>query len=351
MENCNSNAKEEFITRYLNKLSTVVDQNTLNIMKDAFWSVSYDFSFQQIECTDVSTTDGSQTKYLFNYFSIGKLSSGMAACSIEQYRLAVRQLCEFCNKELNNITTEDVMYFLVEYKRIHNVSDVSMEGKRKYLSSVFSYLTKHKKIKENPMLLIEPIRHKECVKKPLNDSEIEMLRINCKEKRDLAIINLFLDTGIRVSELCGIKLDDVDFSKLSCVVLGKGNKEREVYFSGKTAIHIREYLKERKDITIDSMGIKYNKNTPLFVSVKNPYNAIQKETVEQMVRNLGQSSGVVRVHPHLFRSTYATRLAQKGVSVNIIAKSLGHANLNTVERYALLDNVHIEQSIRCIGFN
>ena len=115
--------------------------------------------------------------------------------------------------------------------------------------------------------------------------------------------------------------------------------------------NMAEALKERKDITIDSMGIKYNKNTPLFVSVKHPYNAIQKETVEQMVRNLGQSSGVVRVHPHLFRATYATRLAQKGVSVNIIAKSLGHANLNTVERYALLDNVHIEQSIRCVGFN
>ena len=133
--------------------------------------------------------------------------------------------------------------------------------------------------------------------------------------------------------------------------LGKGNKEREVYFSGKTAIHIKEYLKERKDITIDGMGIKYNKGTSLFVSTKYPYKHIQKTTVEQMIRNLGQASGVVRVHPHLFRATYATRLAQKGVSVNIIAKSLGHANLNTVERYALLDNMHIEQSIRCVGFN
>ena len=351
MENYNNNAKEEFITRYLSKLSTIFDQKSLSIMKDMFWSVSYDFSFQQIKCTDVSTTDGSQTEYLFNYFSIGKLSSGMTTRSLEQYKLAVRQLCEFCNKELNTITTEDVMYFLVEYKRVHNISDISMEGKRKYLSSVFSYLTKHKKIKENPMLLVEPIKHKECVKKPLDDSEIEMLRINCKKKRDLAIVNLFLDTGIRVSELCGLKLENVDFTRLSCVVLGKGNKEREVYFSGKTAIHIKEYLKERKDITIDGMGIKYNKGTSLFVSTKYPYKHIQKTTVEQMIRNLGQASGVVRVHPHLFRATYATRLAQKGVSVNIIAKSLGHANLNTVERYALLDNMHIEQSIRCVGFN
>ena len=167
----------------------------------------------------------------------------------------------------------------------------------------------------------------------------------------LAMRGSILDTGIRVSELCGLKLENVDFTRLSCVVLGKGNKEREVYFSGKTAIHIKEYLKERKDITIDGMGIKYNKGTSLFVSTKYPYKHIQKTTVEQMIRNLGQASGVVRVHPHLFRATYATRLAQKGVSVNIIAKSLGHANLNTVERYALLDNMHIEQSIRCVGFN
>ncbi len=126
-----------------------------------------------------------------------------------------------------------------------------MDIKRKYLSSVFSYLYKHKKIADNPISIVEPVKYKKCIKVPLKDEEIELLKINTTNSRDLAIIHFFLDIGVRVSELCGINLEDVDFKNYTCKVLGKGNKERTVAFSGKTAMRLNEYLKQRKDINMN----------------------------------------------------------------------------------------------------
>lgn len=264
--------------------------------------------------------------------------------------MALRQLIEFTNKELPDLTTDDIMYFFITYKRLHNVSDATMEGKRKYLSSIFAYLTKHKKIKENPMLLIESIKCKQKIEKPLMDEEVETIRINCNNKKETAIVDFLLDTGVRVSELCNIKMGDIDFNNYSAIVTGKGNKEREVYFSGKTAIRLDDYLNTRNDLMKTNFGYQYNMDCPLFINQRNN-NAICKESVERIMRDIGFRSGVNRLHPHLFRATFATRLAQNGVSANTIARALGHANLSTVDRYIRMNTKDIEQQIRSVGFN
>lgn len=225
-----------------------------------------------------------------------------------------------------------------------------MDIKRKYLSSVFSYLYKHKKIADNPMSIVEPVKYKKCIKVSLKDEEIELLKINTTNSRDLAIIHFFLDTGVRVSELCGINLEDVDFKNYTCKVLGKGNKERTVAFSGKTAMRLNEYLKQRKDINMNGTYCTYASNTPLFAS-RNGYPArLCKTAIESMVRKLGIISGVTRVHPHLFRATFATRLAERDTDIGVIAKLLGHADLESVNRYVLIDQTKIEATIRQKGF-
>lgn len=224
-----------------------------------------------------------------------------------------------------------------------------MDCKRKYLSSVFSYLAKHKKIAEDPMLLIEPVKYKKCVKVPLLDEEIESLKVNCTNARDLAIFQFSLDTGVRVSELCGINLSDIDFRKYNCKVLGKGNKERIVSFSGKTMIRINEYLKQRKDINFNGAFMQYADNTPLFKSFKSN-DRIHVSGVECMMRKVGAKSGVIRIHPHLLRATFATRLAEKDTDIGVIAKLLGHTDLQSVNRYVLIDQNKIEQTVRQKGF-
>lgn len=341
--------KEEMITMYLNEIMERFDGSDLQYLKDKFWAVSFNFCVDRIDSTEISTTNGETTEILFNYFRIGKLSSGKAEGTIDQYRRVVYQLCDFCHKELNMITTDDVLYFLTKYKKTYNVKESTMDSKRKYLSSVFTYLHKHKKLNENPMDLVEPVKYKKCIKVPLSDEEIETLKINCSNARDLAIIQFSLDTGVRVSELCGINLSDIDFRRYTCKVLGKGNKERTVSFSGKTMMRINEYLKQRKDINFNGAFMQYTDDTPLFKSFRN-CDRIHKGGVEAMMRKLGSKSGVIRLHPHLLRATFATRLAEKGTDIGIIAKLLGHANLSTIDRYVLIDQTMIDRVVRQKGF-
>lgn len=343
-------AKDEMLMQYMKACMERFSSDDLKFLEEKFWMVSFNFSVQTIDSTELATTDGQTTELLLDYFRIGKLSSGKSSSTIEQYIRVVHQLCDFCHKEINLITTDDVMSFMVRYKELNNVKDSTMDIKRKYLSSVFSYLYKHKKIVDNPMSIVEPVKYKKCVKIPLSDEEIELLKINTTNARDLAMVHFFLDTGVRVSELCGIKLEDVDFRKYTCKVLGKGNKERTVAFSGKTAMRLNEYIKQRKDIKINGTYMKYPANTPLFASRKGNPVKLSKTAVESMVRKLGQRSGVVRVHPHLLRATFATRLAERDTDIGVIAKLLGHSDLESVNRYVLTDQAKIEATLRQKGF-
>lgn len=198
---------------------------------------------------------------------------------------------------------------------------------------------------------IEPVGYTAKIKTPLTDEEIERIKIACElqgiktGQRNYAIINFFLDTGVRVSELCGIKLRDVDFNKRKCKVLGKGNKERYVYFSGGCKIRLLEYLKSRTDIVFNGLDMEYKIETTLFASLDYNHHPLKKGGIEFMLKKVGQNSGVIRLHPHLLRATFASRLAQKNVDINIIAKLLGHANLNTIGRYVILSENDIQKSV------
>jgi site-specific recombinase XerD len=333
--------KDELINALVVKLA---DETNMSI-KDLRQAISmelFNYSINEIDTTELTTTNGNTTNALFQYFAVGKLSSNKSQETLKQYRLVVNQLCDMLNKELNMITTEDVNYFLVMYKQIYNVSDCTMENKRLCLSSIFGYLYNHKKIDDNPMLRIEPVGYTSKVKTPLSDEEIERIKIACelqsgkKGRRNYAIINFFLDTGVRVSELCNIKLKDVDFEKRRCKVLGKGNKERYVYFTGGCKIRMIEYLKDRNDIVFNGYDMDYNLDTKLFTSLNYKHHDLHKSGIECMLKQIGKESGVLRLHPHLLRATFASKLAKKGVDINIIAKLLGHANLNTIGRYVIL---------------
>lgn len=145
-------------------------------------------------------------------------------------------------------------------------------------------------------------------------------------------------------------MEDVDFKNYTCKVLGKGNKERTVAFSGKTAMRLNEYLKQRKDINMNGTYCTYASNTPLFASRKGYPARLCKIAIESMVRKLGIISGVTRVHPHLFRAIFATKLAERDTDIGVIAKLLGHADLESVNRYVLIDQTKIEATIRQKGF-
>ena len=351
------NAKESLITKFLLKVADRIGNGNLAFIRDQLSAVLYGYEVSEIEHTEVTNTyTGETTAALIRYFSIGKISAGMALNSLEQYQRTARQLCDFTGKELNMITTEDVRYFLVEYPCKNPtgkiISGATMDSKRRLLSSIFDYLRKNKQIAENPMDQIERIKYKKTIKKPLTEAQIEEVKVACEHTgrnrvRNYAMLLFMLDTGVRVSELSNIMLADVNFEELSVKVLGKGNKERMVYFSPKTKIRLREYLKNRKDIDIFTTGQNLA-NVPLFASSKKPYIKMSKRAIECMVRSVGEAAGI-HAFPHLMRATGATMWHNNGMPIDICAALLGHESIQTTMTYVKDSPEQVKAAYRRYG--
>lgn len=328
--------KENLINSLVIKLA---DSTSLSVgeLKSQLEVAMYNWDVQKIENTEISVKDGTTTNDLLDYFRIGKLSSNKSIETIVQYQSVVKQLCDMMNKELNMITTEDVRYFLVMYKHNNNVSDATMESKRLYLSSVFTYLFKNHKINVNPMDCIEPITCTSKVKKPISQEEFELILIACEGNRRLiALIYLLINTGVSVSELCSIKVKDVDFSNKRILVLGKRSKERYVYFNGRTKTRLIDYIKnDRPDITFNNGDMIYGIDTPLIASEKNGFHKLSKNSIEKMIKTLGIKSGVDRIHPHLFRTTFATNQFLAGKDINTVSRLMGHSKIETTALYII----------------
>ncbi|MEF2927036.1 MAG: tyrosine-type recombinase/integrase, partial [Catenibacterium sp.] len=212
---------------------------------------------------------------------------------------------------------------------------VSIDNIRRNLSSFFSWLEEENYILKSPMKRIHKIKTDKVIKETLSDESLECLRDSCDNLRDLAIIDLLASTGMRVGELVNINIEDIDFENRECVVFGKGNKERPVYFDARTKIHLKNYLKSRTD-----------DNPALFVSLDKPFNRLQISGVEIRLRNLGRRLGIHRVHPHKFRRTVATRAIDKGMPIEQVQSLLGHSQIDTTMHYAMVNQNNVKESHR-----
>ena len=352
-----SNCKEELVNVILYSMVDKIDTKQFEQLKHCLQVSFYDYTIEKHETTVVSCGYENTTKDLIDYYTICKLGSGRTQDTIKQYIRVVYQLCNMVHKELNMITSDDVIYFLAKYPytKTPNVSRCTMDSKRRYLSSVFSLLKKHKKIAENPMDMVEQIKYKSKIKQPLEQKEIDNIKYAISNEknemvksRNIAIVQLFLDTGIRVSELSNINISDINFDKNEIKVLGKGNKERIVLFSDSTLSTIIDYLKFREDILILEDKIECDFDAPLFMN-KAKTRRLKSSGIQNMLKKLRKPSGVFRLHPHLLRSTAATDLAKEGIAIDIIAKYLGHAGLNVIQRYVINSQEHIKLELKKVG--
>lgn len=185
------------------------------------------------------------------------------------------------------------------------------------------------------MRRIHKIKTKQAVKEVITDEMIEQLRDHCKCKRDLAMIDLLYSTGIRVGELVGLNRTDINFGERECVVYGKGDKERRVYFDAKSKLHLQDYLKERVD-----------DNPALFVTLDAPYERLKISGVEIRVRELGRKLNMDKIHPHKFRRTMATRAIDKGMPIEQVQKILGHSQIDTTMQYAIVNQNNVKSAHR-----
>ena len=270
---------------------------------------------------------------LVTNFIDAKYLEGCSMKTIKYYRGTINKMLSAINKSVVAITTDDLRKYLSDYQKINNCSRSNLDNIRRILSSFFMWLENENYILKSPVRRIHKIRTTKMVKEIIADEKMEILRDNVTHPRDLAIIDMLASTGIRVGELCKLNRKDIDFEKQECVVLGKGDKERIVYFDARAKVHLQNYLQERAD-----------DNPALFVSLLKPYNRLEVAGVEVRLRKLGEQLNIDNLHPHKFRRTLATKAIDKGMPIEQLQTLLGHSQINTTMEYAIVNQSNIKTS-------
>lgn len=266
-------------------------------------------------------------------FLAAKKIEGCSERTIKYYQSTIEHMLARIKVPVRKITTDEVRAYLVAYQQINNCSKVTVDNIRRNISSFFSWLEEEDYILKSPMRRIHKIKTKTVVKEVISDETIELMRDHCTEIRDIAMIDMLYSTGIRVGELVNLNIGDVNLLQRECIVYGKGDKERRVYFDAKTKIHLQKYLDSRTD-----------NNPALFVTLDSPHARLQISGVEIRLRNLGKQLGLARIHPHKFRRTMATRAIDKGMPIEQVQKILGHSQIDTTMQYAIVNQTNVKTS-------
>lgn len=272
---------------------------------------------------------------MINNFISSKEVEGCSNRTIKYYQEIIDKFIDSFDKSIKNINAEEIRQYLSEYKECSNCNSTTIDNIRRVLSSFFSWLEDEDYIIKSPVRKIHKIKTASMVREILTDENLEKLRDECASVRDLSLIELLISTGMRVGEIVNLNIDDLNFEDRSCIVLGKGNKQREVYFDAKTKLHLKQYLYKRND-----------ENIALFVSSKKPYQRLSISGIELIIRKLGKVSNISNVYPHKFRRTLATMAIDKGMPIEQVQKLLGHVKIDTTMHYAMVNQSNVKISHR-----
>jgi integrase/recombinase XerD len=318
----------QVITKIQDELSEVLDENQMKCLSAVLQKHLSHFEKTEKE-------DTAEKKDMLPVFIAAKRVEGCSEKSLRYYESTIRNMLESINKPECQITTEDLRSYLDTYQRRGTVSKVTLDNVRRILSSFFAWLEDEDYIVKSPVRRIHKVKTGKTVKETYTDESLEMMRDHCDNLRDLAMIDLLASTGIRVGELVKLNRSDVDFENRECIVFGKGNKERKVYFDARTKIHLQRYLAERSD-----------ESDALFVSLLNPFERLQISGVEIRLRKIGRELNFQKVHPHKFRRTLATMAIDKGMPIEQVQQLLGHQSIDTTLQYAMVNQNNVKESHR-----
>ena len=282
-------------------------------------------------CTEKS--DNNELLSLLENYISAKRVEGCSDKTLRYYESTIRNMLLFVNKQPKDISTDELRWYLDSYQRKNNASRVTVDNVRRILSSFFSWLEEENLILKSPVRRIHKVKTGKTVKETYTDEALEIMRDHCENARDLAMIDLLSSTGMRVGELVKLNREDIDFQERECIVFGKGDKQRKVYFDARTKIHLQRYLNDRKDTS-----------PALFVTLQRPYNRLLISGVEIRLRELGRRLGIPKVHPHKFRRTLATMAIDKGMPIEQVQQLLGHQSVDTTLQYAMVNQNNVKLS-------
>ena len=320
--------KEKVIKEIEQKMASILNNEQKEKLKEVLL-----YTFYNIEVTSIKGELVEDTTDYAKMFIAAKRIEGCSERTLNYYETTIKTMIDKLSKKVNSIETEDLRNYLSEYQAKNNCSKVTIDNVRRILSSFFAWLEDEDYIMKSPVRRIHKVKATQTVKETYTDEELEEMRDACVEIRDLAMVDFLASTGVRVGELVNLDRVDIDMQERSCVVLGKGGKEREVYFDARTKIHLQNYLNSRTD-----------NNPALFVSLLRPYDRLKISGVEIRLRELGKRINIKKIHPHKFRRTMATKAIDKGMPIEQVQVLLGHRKIDTTLQYAMVNQNNVRNS-------
>ena len=320
--------KEKVIKEIEQKMASILNNEQKEKLKEVLL-----YTFYNIEVTSIKDELVEDTTDYAKMFIAAKRIEGCSERTLNYYETTIKTMVDKLSKKVNSIETEDLRNYLSEYQAKNNCSKVTIDNVRRILSSFFAWLEDEDYIMKSPVRRIHKVKATQTVKETYTDEELEEMRDACVEIRDLAMVDFLASTGVRVGELVNLDRVDIDMQERSCVVLGKGGKEREVYFDARTKIHLQNYLNSRTD-----------NNPALFVSLLRPYDRLKISGVEIRLRELGKKINIKKIHPHKFRRTMATKAIDKGMPIEQVQVLLGHRKIDTTLQYAMVNQNNARNS-------
>lgn len=318
--------KQNLINDVVQEMLPYLNNSQTEKLQSVMQHILFDYEISE----RINEDDKIELNFVELFISAKKIE-GCSEKSLKYYEATINSMISGIDKKIKHIKTDDIRKYLTEYQTKKNSSRVTIDNIRRILSSFFSWLEDEDYILKSPVRRIHKIKTASNIKETYSDESLEKMRDNCTELRDLAIIDLLASTGMRVGEMVLLNRNDINFNERECIVFGKGDKERIVYFDARTKIHLQNYLESRND-----------DNQALFVSLRAPYDRLNIGGVEVRLRNYGKLLGINKVHPHKFRRTLATIAIDKGMPIEQLQQLLGHKRIDTTLQYAMVKQSNVK---------
>lgn len=271
---------------------------------------------------------------LLKTFLTAKEVEGCSLKTLEYYENTLRKMTDSVAKPYTQINSDDLRKYLNDYETSRGSSKVTIDNIRRIMSSFFSWLEDEDYIVKSPVRRIKRVKTAVVAKETFTDEQLEIVRASCDNARDRAIVDMLSSTGMRIGELVRLNRDDINFYERECIVTGKGNKQRPVYFDARAKLSLGAYLESRIDA-----------NPALFATLTGA-RRITVGSIEWIMRKLSSRIDIGRVHPHKFRRTLATHAIDKGMPIEQVQKLLGHAKIDTTMHYAMVNQSNVRASHR-----
>lgn len=343
-------AREELRERIL---MTLISKNVdVSNVKDDIQIILADYEVQE-RSTEVALRSADRNEFLMKKFITAKLVAGCTERTIKYYGKTLAFALERIGKTVDDIEADDIRLYLAKRQKVDGITRTTAGNELRVISSFFTYLCTEEVLQRNPVLKIESIKPDTKKEKAFTDMEVEKIRDCLKSAREKAVVEVLLSTGCRVTELVLMKIEELRDGAI--VVHGKGEKDRTCYMNARATIALENYLKERNDKNpyifcggVQGMSFKYCRRDSEWY--KRPEMVgeghMDKSSVEQMMRRIGNRSGVEHVHPHRFRKTCATMALKRGMPIEKVSKMLGHEQLETTKIYISISEDEMEQAHR-----